>query len=216
MAAKLNYRLVKIDRNGSKHYEGEMWCPRCGGQGFWEGWRATGMTCWKCGGTGKVFGKWIERTPEYEAILEERRKARAAARAAKEEAERMAQDEEYRKQRELAERLEREERERQERLEAARKAVSQWVGEVGERIEIKGTFEHTAWYKTRDPFGQEVTRYVHTFKDNQGNKFVWKTGCGVNLEYGNPVELRGTVKDHSEYDGERQTVLLRVKYQLHQ
>lgn len=200
--------LIKIDRNGSKHYEGLVPCDRCGGRGFWEGWRATGKTCWKCGGSGKVFSKWIERTPEYEAKLAEKRKERQA----KAQAEEDAKNEATRAQRELAEKLEREERERQARLEEARKAVSRWVGEEGERIEVKGTYDHSAWYTVHDMFGREEIRYVHKFKDTGGNVFIWRTGKGLPeaMGRGEPVNLKGTVKTHYEREGEKQTVLLRV------
>lgn len=75
-------KLIKIDRNGSKHYEGMITCDRCGGRGYY----AIAMrnnqpvlspldsgVCWKCGGAGKVHGTWIERTPEYEAKLAAKR-----------------------------------------------------------------------------------------------------------------------------------------------
>lgn len=87
--------LIKIDKNGSKHWEGMNTCDRCQGRG----WYATGTcngqlvpsrvdqaVCWKCHGTGTVYMKWIERTPEYEAKLAARRKDKAAERMAELEA----------------------------------------------------------------------------------------------------------------------------------
>lgn len=74
--------FVKVDRNGSKHYEGQIDCPKCGGVGLIchhvengvPSWNWTdGGVCWKCSGTGKVHGKIIIRTPEYEAVLQARR-----------------------------------------------------------------------------------------------------------------------------------------------
>ena len=112
--------LIKIDRNGSKHYEGFVKCDRCGGQGGSESWKYTGFTCYKCNGTGKVWSKWIERTPEYEAKLAERR----AKRYAKMQAEYEATHAEEIAQRELAERLEAERKAREEAYEKARKAIS--------------------------------------------------------------------------------------------
>ena len=94
--------LIKIDRNGSKHYEGMIPCDRCGGQGGSDAWQYTGWTCYKCGGTGQVFSKWIERTPEYEAKLAERRRKRIEKKLL-EEAESI---EEAKRQRELAAKLE--------------------------------------------------------------------------------------------------------------
>lgn len=87
-------KLVKIDRNGSKHYEGWIKCDRCGGRGLFATGTVNGQPritpvdngiCHKCLGSGKVWGKWIERTPEYEAKLAEKRAKRAEAKAAETE-----------------------------------------------------------------------------------------------------------------------------------
>ena len=85
-------KLIKIDRNGSKHYEGYAKCDRCGGGGIYK-WGAVingssqyAGTCFKCLGEGKVYTSWIERTPEYQAKLDAKRKARQEKRRAEEEA----------------------------------------------------------------------------------------------------------------------------------
>lgn len=85
-------RLIKIDRNGSKHYEGHVECPKCGGSGMIVhhmengvpsyNWTDSGV-CWKCGGSGKVLDKWIERTPEYQAKLDARRQKKEEERQKK-------------------------------------------------------------------------------------------------------------------------------------
>lgn len=195
--------LIKIDRNGSKHYEGNITCDRCGGQGGSAAWQYTGYTCYKCGGTGTVWGKWIERTPEYEAKLAERRRKRIEARAEEDR----ARSEEYAR----AEALRKAEEERAARLEAARKAVSQYVGTIGQKESFIGAFDHSAWYTAHDMFGREETRYIHTFKTPEGNVLVWKTGKGLDHKYGDPFEMTAIVKEHSEYDGEKQTVVKNCK-----
>ena len=87
--------LIKIDRNGSKHFEGMITCDRCQGRGWFATHVCNGQlvpskidqaVCWKCHGEGKVYGKWIERTPEYQAKLEAKRKAKQEARMAEETA----------------------------------------------------------------------------------------------------------------------------------
>ena len=82
--------------------------------------------------------------------------------------------------------------------------------------------DHTAWYERQSfrGYGTE-TVYIHTFKDEAGNKIVWKTTSTIsywdedgNLAYyeeGEKVRLRGTVKEHSEYKDEKQTVLTRCR-----
>ena len=203
-------RLIKIDRNGSKHYEGMVVCDRCQGRG----WYATGVhngqlvparpdnaVCYKCNGVGKVHGKWIERTPEYQAKLDARRKAKRDAEQAELDRQR-AEIEEQKRREKLAE----EERER------ARKAISQYVGQIGDKFEGIICYERCgSWEQPSYAGWGTVTMYCHTFKDVDGNKFVWKTERGLGLAYGQPVMVKGTIKDHKEYDGEKQTVLTRCR-----
>jgi hypothetical protein len=203
-------KLIKVDRNGSKHYEGLIKCDRCGGNGYYAIGVHNGAprlspldngVCWKCYGSGKVLGKWIERTPEYQAKLDAKREAKWNAEKARIEAERQ--------EREAKERAEREAREAEIK---ARKSISQYVGDVGQKLEIKGTYERSGSYerKSFSGFGTE-TVYVHTFKDADGNIFTWKTANNICLEYGEPVILKGTVKEPNEYKDEKQTVLTRCK-----
>lgn len=53
--------------------------------------------------------------------------------------------------------------------------------------------------------------HIHTFKDSDGNKVIWKTTKALGLECGEPVQITGRVKEHSEYKDEKQTVLTRCK-----
>lgn len=209
--------LIKIDRNGSKHYQGMVKCDRCQGRG----WYAIGTcnnklvpshvdnaVCYKCHGEGKVFGKWIERTPEYQAKLDARRKARA------EEAQRKYLEEhaEEIRQKELAAQAERERIEREKAIEAARKARSQFVGEIGEKVTFKGTFEDGFTFQTKIGWMTE-TRCVYKFRDADGNLFTWFTSSGryLDMNKGEPVEVTGSVKEHKVYQDEKQTCLSRVK-----
>lgn len=202
--------LIKIDRNGSKHYEGYVTCDRCGGNGYFAigicNMRPVlsphdGGVCWKCLGAKKVFSKWIERTPEYQAKLDAKRQAKWEAECAKIEAERA--------EREAKEKAEREAKEAQIK---ALKAVSQHVGQVGDRVEIKGTYVYSGSWEQRSFKGWGTdTIYVHTFKDSDGNVFTWKTQNSLGLNYGEPVIVKGTIKNHTEYKDEKQTELTRCK-----
>lgn len=206
--------LIKIDRNGSKHWKGLVTCDRCDGRG----WYAVGVhndhlvpssvddaVCYKCHGKGKVMSTWIERTPEYQAKLDAKREAKWVA--IKAEQERIAKE---REEREAAEEKAMAE------AEAARKAISQYVGEVGKKVELQVTFEYEAEYQTK--FGWTS---VFGFKDANGNKIVWKTssvpmvldkdGNDVTIGKGDKVTIKGTVKEHSEYREEKQTILTRCK-----
>ena len=202
-------RLIKIDKNGSKHYEGLVTCDRCGGLGGSEAWKYTEWTCWKCGGTGKIHGKWVEHTPEYQAKLDAIAEAKRAEwkqlEAERERIRKKEEEEEARKEKERRE------------AELAKKRISQYVGEVGKRIETRVTYEYCAEYETK--FGWVS---IYGFKDENGNKLIWRTtsfpeaknkdGEVITIHKGDTVTIRGTVKEHSEYRDEKQTSLTRCKF----
>ena len=213
----MNAKLIKIDRNGSKHYEGFVPCDRCGGTGTYV-WGAIingspqyAGVCFKCGGAGQVFSKWVERTPEYQAKLNAKREAKYKAQAeaiAKAQAEKEAREE--------AERAEKEAQIK------AEKAVSQYVGNAGDKYTAEVIYIGSAHFEVNSFKGYGTdTMYVHTFKDAEGNKLVWKTGNSLgtwldngdwcHYEEGDSVVLKGTIKKHKEYRDEKQTVLTRCK-----
>ena len=220
-------KLIKIDKNGTKYWEGRTICDRCEGRG----WYAIGVmndhlimspldsgTCWKCGGAGTVIKKWKEYTPEHEAKLEKARQRRRAKQEA--EAEKVRAQVE-------AERAEREAREEAERIAEeerikAEKAISQYIGEIGEKIDLEVTYDHVAWFEVKSFRGYGTEQMmVYTFKDDKGNKLVWKTtttmgyyndeGYWQPYEEGARLHLKGTIKEHSEYKDEKQTVLTRCR-----
>lgn len=214
--------LIRIDRNGTKYFEGYIECDRCSGKGIYY----IGVcndhlvpspvdngTCFKCGGSGKVLDKWKEYTPEHEAKLEARRKARQEKRQAELEAKLEAERQEQ-------ERLEAERLAEAERVKVE-KALSQWFGNIGDKIEVKAIYIKSAWFECQSymGFGTE-TRYIHTFKVGN-DTVIWNTGKSLghwndkdeweSLEEGSEVNLKGTIKDHSEYKDEKQTVLTRCR-----
>lgn len=197
--------LIRTDRNGTKYYEGLVTCDRCGGLGGHEKWAYTGWTCYKCGGSGKIQGRWKEYTPEYEAKLLARR-----------EAKRKKWEEEHKEEIEERKRLE-EERSRAEeeekKAESERKARSNYLGEIGEKVELKAVLESTIRYTARAFVGWgEETKYIYKFRAGD-NLLTWFTTSSklYNTEEGTQVTVTGTVKKHEEYKEEKQTVLTRVK-----
>ena len=99
------------------------------------------------------------------------------------------------------ERKAREARWEEERQTAA--AVSDYVGKVKERITIQVA---TARLVTSWETDYGVT-YLYKFVDQSGNVFVWRASRSVEVSDG--MIIKGTVKEHSEYDGVKQTVLTR-------
>lgn len=207
-------KLIKVDRNGTKYWEELVSCDRCGGAGGWDGWSATGWKCYKCGGNGKMLDVRKEYTPEYEAKLAERRRKAAEKREAERKAYELEHAAEIAAKEAERQRMEAE-REAEARRVAELKANSDHVGTVGEKIAAEAVYEFSAHYEVKSfsGFGTE-TRYIHKFRTDDGNVLVWKTGRGIGDKVnGNGVRVRitGTVKEHSEYDGEKQTALLRCK-----
>lgn len=199
--------LIKVDRNGTKYFSGLVTCSRCGGAGGAKQWAYTGWTCYECGGTGKVAGTWKEYTPEYEAKLEERRRKRAEKYQREHEQEIRERQEDRAKE----EAKKKAEQERKEAEERAEKAKSQYYGSVGDKIEVKAIYKFSAWYECKSfvGYGTEI-HYIHTFKAGD-NTLVWKTTKGLSIEENTEVTLKGTIKEHTEYKEEKQTVLTRCK-----
>lgn len=85
---------------------------------------------------------------------------------------------------------------------AEAKAQSKYVGEIGERIDIEGVARLVS---SRD--GRWGTTNLYIIKDLDGNTLKYS---GTN-HYGEKVKIRGrfTVKQHTEYNGELQTVINR-------
>lgn len=102
--------------------------------------------------------------------------------------------------------------------------VSNYVGNVGDKVSVKVTYLNSYSYSTR--FGYS---YIHLFVDGDGNIFKWTTSQAVlyelyyavanitsrhALDKGATVKLTGKVKEHSEYRNQKQTVLTRCKYEV--
>jgi hypothetical protein len=83
------------------------------------------------------------------------------------------------------------------------KHVSQFQFNAKDKIEISLELVHIFSYDSQ--FGRQ---YIHKFVDQEHNVFVWKTG---NSNAIGKYMVKGTVKEHSEYRDEKQTVLTRCK-----
>lgn len=88
---------------------------------------------------------------------------------------------------------------------AKAKANSTHVGVVGERICFSGKVVFM-----RDLNGQFPTTLVK-FVTDEGNTISWFASNPGLLEKGDTVSVKGTVKKHDEYKGEKQTTITRAK-----
>ena len=220
MARKDLIKYIRTDKNGTKIFH-DWTCPRCGGMGEADKWMFTGRVCYDCGGTGKrATPKTVkEYTPEYEAKLQARRRAKQEKWEAEHADEIAAQKaEEARREAEEA-------RREAERLAEIERNRGQFFGEVGEKIEIEVTFDHEFHFE-RPAFGRPWTTEIvkgYSFKTDEGNTAVWlttgkslcytdKDGDLIFPEEGERMKIRGTIKGHREYGEVNQTELSRVKW----
>jgi hypothetical protein len=204
-------RTIRQDMNGVEYVY--VTCHNCGGSGTYPSAMIPPgqcrLYCWQ-DRTPETYGKLPVLAETY--VKREQASDRRAYRAAvKWELEAPARAEAARLQaeRQAAEELE---RARIAADVAERKAISQYLGVVGERMEVAVTVTRVASYQTR-PFrswsDSLVTRYVITMRDPSGNVLVWFSE--YQKEQGDTLVIRATVKEHKEYQGEKQTIIQRVK-----
>ena len=86
---------------------------------------------------------------------------------------------------------------------------SSYFGNVGDKVDgLEVTFKNEFFYETQ--FGGMC---IYIFEDADGHQFKWNTssGFGTSLEKEEVITIKGTIKEHSEYNGIKQTVLTRCK-----
>ena len=216
--------LIKTDKNGTKYFKELVKCDRCGGTGIYT-WGGTingkpmfAGTCYKCCGAQFLWDEVKEYTPEYRAKLDAANERRKAKQQEKWEAEREKREAERRKAEEERRKAEEERR----KAEEARKAISQYVGEIGKRETFTVTLEKCVKFEVTSYMGFGTdTKRIYIFADADGNKIVWKT-TGIlwkdpddwnkgSVQEGETVKIKGTIKEHGEFNGEKQTEINRVK-----
>ena len=82
---------------------------------------------------------------------------------------------------------------------------SHYIGKIGDRIDIEVTCTKAA--PVENIYGFST---FHIFEDDDKNIYTWATAAKV-LVVGGRYLLRGTVKDHTTYRNNKQTVLTRCK-----
>ena len=84
--------------------------------------------------------------------------------------------------------------------------VSSWVGTVGKREEFTVTVKRIIECETRYGFSD-----LYIMEDSSGNVLKWFTSSFCEMEQGSTYNIKATVKDHSEYNDVKETMLTRVK-----
>lgn len=86
------------------------------------------------------------------------------------------------------------------------KQVSTHVGGIKDKIEFEGKVISRTNFETQ--FGESSRIRMN---DLLGNEFVWFTSSRFSFKEGDSIVVRGTVKEHTEYKGVKQTVITRCK-----
>ena len=86
---------------------------------------------------------------------------------------------------------------------AAADAGSQHIGTVGQRINFELTLNWVKYFE-----GAFGATYIHGLKDADGNVVIYK-GSKCLGEKGATVKVKATIKDHSEREGVKQTLISR-------
>lgn len=94
-------------------------------------------------------------------------------------------------------------------MDALEPVRGEYIGKVGQRLSVTATLTRAIPYDAS--FGYQITTgYIYIFETADGNTLVWKTTSAW-LNIGKEYDIVGTVKEHSEYNKVRQTVLTRCK-----
>lgn len=100
---------------------------------------------------------------------------------------------------------------------------SEWVAEPKKRIDLTLTLVNDYVYEGCSySYYDSGIRHIYTLRDEDGNCLVWKTQKVIDFydkesdewidaEVGDTIEMKATVKEHSEYKGTKQTVITRPK-----
>lgn len=102
-----------------------------------------------------------------------------------------------------------------------------YIGTIGSKVTSEVKMVNIFEYLDYKFSYYGAPRYIYTMQDDEGNVLVYKSGAyltfktGEKDQWGCPVEIgirrgdkisiSGTIKDHSEYKGTKQTVLQRVR-----
>ena len=97
----------------------------------------------------------------------------------------------------------------QEKERQAKVEKSSYFGNVGDKVDgLEVTIKSIFDYGTQ--FG---IMYIYIMEDADGHQFKWNTSSGfpTNNASDEVITIKGTIKEHSEYNGIKQTVLTRCK-----
>ena len=171
-------------------------CRRCGGEGLFGPDHIFAGKCFECEGLGKSMVRI--RTAKENAAMDRANDRRRAKKIAQQKT-----DAEIRKIKKMRHDVRRgfwaiEE------LHAKAERPNNWIGETGERRDFTGTVRFIASGE-----GNWGNWFLTVIDTDQGAVLWWNAFADVSK--GDAIKFKATIKDHTERDGEKQTVVNRAK-----
>lgn len=194
-------------------------CPRCGGEGGFSYYRFIyAGICYKCDGTK------IDPTVKPRSTVELDKKEaadlkRAAQREAKQKAEAELRAAEFNKARQKKEAEEAANAASEKARKDAEIAASRHLdAEVGEKVQITGTVAKAITYEAASysGWGTDLKRIIAVSAgDGVTVKMFTQAGWAFSVGEGDEVTIAGTVKEHGEWEGVRETTIVRPQLKEH-
>lgn len=195
--------VVKYHRNGSLTVECST-CNRCGGDGTLYGYMMIeGGKCFKCGGSGKHTHKYVLHSEKsIESLMKKAEINR------QKELERISNLPYVQKLIAKVDENNKKYIQNKKENEAKNKQLaekSNFVGNVKDRLEFELTVTKRLVFENY--YGKTA---MYIMQDKDSNVFVWSTN-DFRMTESNTYQLKGTIKEHKEYNGVKQTVITRCK-----
>jgi hypothetical protein len=96
----------------------------------------------------------------------------------------------------------------QKMVERMKQPASEFVGTVGEKIQLQVKIRNILTFSSN--YGNGIS-YLILMKDDKGNDLKWSTSNGKQFQIDQELELSGIVKEHTTYKDRKQTILTRCK-----
>lgn len=177
---------VEFEKNGKPWIKAAESCPRCGGSGRYPSWEYQGI-CLQCQGDGYILTQ--------KRILSDKEKARRERAKARKDARIQAQVEAHAQERAKAEAEAEAKRLAEEEAKKAALSKLQWVGTVGEYIELTLTLKTCKSFENN--FGGY--NYFQVMETPEGNKVIY-SGSKYLFSEQDIITRKFKVKSHEEND----------------
>lgn len=100
--------------------------------------------------------------------------------------------------------------------------TTSWVGEVGQKITVEiDSYRMLFSSSTQVAYNTYSYSFTYEIIDKEGHIFIWKASHRIDMlrdedgdytmEHIKPTKIKGTIKEHTEFRGKKQTVLTRCK-----